>query len=86
MTQLRHENDSDKIESLMHRIYNTFLAPDATLPLCHVTTGKQVRRDLRSLEWSILTQEDVTDVLKDTEDQVETKMVRKIKEFENTRG
>lgn len=58
-----------------NRIYNTFLAPDATLPLRHVTTGKQVRRDLQSLEWSILTQEDVTDVLKDTEDQVETKMV-----------
>lgn len=58
-----------------NRVYNTFLAPDATLPLGDVTTGKQVRRDLRSLEWSILTQEDVTDVLKDTEDQVETKMV-----------
>lgn len=43
-----------------------------------MSTGKQVKRDLRSLAWSILGQEDVTDVLKDTEDQVETKMVRMV--------
>ncbi|CDH51427.1 pyridine nucleotidedisulfide oxidoreductasedomain containing protein [Lichtheimia corymbifera JMRC:FSU:9682] len=86
MTQLHHESDSKKIESLMHRIYKTFLAPDATLPLTHVSTGKQVKRDLRSLAWSILGQEDVTDVLKDTEDQVETKMMHMIKEFEQYKG
>ncbi|KAI7882666.1 FAD/NAD(P)-binding domain-containing protein [Lichtheimia hyalospora FSU 10163] len=68
------------------QIYKTFLAPDATLPLPHVTTGKQVKRDLQSLEWSILGQEDVTDVLKKTEDQVERKMMKKIKEFEKCKG
>ncbi|KAI7858498.1 hypothetical protein BDC45DRAFT_498490 [Circinella umbellata] len=81
MSQLRHENDPKKIESMLHRIYDTFLAPRGKLKLSDVTTRQQVSEDIDALSWCILSSEDAAGILKDTEKQVLETLTTKLDDF-----
>ncbi|KAI8145842.1 hypothetical protein BJV82DRAFT_554763 [Fennellomyces sp. T-0311] len=81
MAQLRYENDSSSREVALHRIFKTFIQDGAGLELKNITTKEQIKEDLDSLHWSILTREDAVEVLQETEHQVLATLTTKLDEF-----
>ncbi|KAI9498202.1 hypothetical protein BDB00DRAFT_969215 [Zychaea mexicana] len=86
MSQLRHENESKKVEAMLHRVYDTFLAPRAKLKLKDVTTSEQVLEDINALSWCILSNKDAAEILKDTEQQVLATLTLKLDEFSRVKN
>ncbi|KAG0177049.1 hypothetical protein DFQ29_005308 [Apophysomyces sp. BC1021] len=84
MSQIRHENDPKNLESMLHRIYKTFIANGAPLEL-NVTTQDQVRHEIQSLQWVILSRTEAVMILKETETQVLEMLKSKLTEFTQTK-
>ncbi|KAI8991351.1 hypothetical protein BDF20DRAFT_811752 [Mycotypha africana] len=83
ITQLKHETDPQVVESILHRIYKTFLAQGSPLEL-NVTTQEKVEKDLNTLQWAIVDKIDAVTILEETEAQVLDMLEIKLSEFMQT--
>ncbi|KAI7872825.1 hypothetical protein BDF14DRAFT_1960819 [Spinellus fusiger] len=81
ISQLRHEQHPDNLESIVHRIWRTFIDLGAPLEL-DVKSAKQVGQAIKSMKWAIFSKEKAISIFSSTEKEVRAFLESKIADFD----
>ncbi|KAI9485713.1 MAG: hypothetical protein EXX96DRAFT_546179 [Benjaminiella poitrasii] len=81
LSELRHEKSTSQVESIVNRIWKTFLAADAPLEL-NVKNKESVGNYIQSHKWGIMSKKEAIDVFKEVELEVKIFLNEKILEFD----
>ncbi|KAL0093770.1 alternative NADP(H) dehydrogenase [Phycomyces blakesleeanus] len=81
LSQLRHEQHLSNVESIVHRIWRTFIALGSPLEL-DIKDAKAIGSAIEAMRWAILTKEKALDIFSEAERDVRESLEKMVIDFD----